>query len=747
MGAVPPELKRSNANLPGRRRSHTWELLRRLPSLCASAAAHGVVLLVLSLFVAIQGPLSVRHDISVDLTTTKTSDLMDDLLAKIRDARQPVDVTPTETEAPEEDPVPPAPDPEQDAPSPGKDTVPSEVPSLVPLNKLAIDGGRKGDIVGNRSGGSKQAAMARYGATEASESAVKAALRWLMRHQDLDGKWSCRDFRVRCARESNCGGAGEIEDSDVGLTALSLLAFLSGSSHPADGTDFGRVVGRGASYLVAVQEKSGRFGGPSGHEMYNQSLAVLALAEAYILSDDKTMLQPLQAGVKYLVEAQQPEGGWDYTSARTGRNDSSVTGFVVMALKSASAAGIEIPWMTTYGLIEHFDRMTRDTGEMIYANKGTGAGRGGPGMVAVGAVARQFLGWPVDSPVLQRQYDFLRRNLPQWELLPEDSLHSLYYWYYGTLAMFQAGGDNWSLWNAALRDMLVRRQRQDGCARGSWDPVDRWLGRAAGRVYATAINAMNLQVYYRYLPVYGSPSLNSFEALTRAAKLQGDMRIRAIRILREFQGEQPREFLVTSLADPDPFVQLNAARSLLAQRENDAAVPVLKVLSRSPNGFIRASALEELLRFNTPDLVPVMVERLSDSQEFIATKAAEKLRRICRENVPFDFSNEEQKSKAIAFWRDWWMKYSAGQVKIDTSVLLGNVIVTKPNENIVMIDIGKRDAVRTGDEFDVIREGRVVARVRVHRVIDQYSATRVCSTDQAGAVRQGDIVQRVKTSN
>ena len=41
-----------------------------------------------------------------------------------------------------------------------------------------------------------------------------------------------------------------------------------------------------------------------------------------------------------------------------------------------------------------------------------------------------------------------------------------------------------------------------GCANGSWDPVDRW-GFEGGRVYATAINALTLEVYYRYDNVFG----------------------------------------------------------------------------------------------------------------------------------------------------------------------------------------------------------------------------------------------------
>jgi len=49
----------------------------------------------------------------------------------------------------------------------------------------------------------------------------------------------------------------------------------------------------------------------------------------------------------------------------------------------------------------------------------------------------------------------------------------------------------------------VQHGRKDGCAEGSWDTtkVDRWA--QGGRVYATAINVMTLEVYYRYKSVFG----------------------------------------------------------------------------------------------------------------------------------------------------------------------------------------------------------------------------------------------------
>ena len=56
--------------------------------------------------------------------------------------------------------------------------------------------------------------------------------------------------------------------------------------------------------------------------------------------------------------------------------------------------------------------------------------------------------------------------------------------------------------------MLITEQRKTGPDKGSWDPKDRW-GGYGGRVYSTALNALILEVYYRFLPLYQMGGLYS----------------------------------------------------------------------------------------------------------------------------------------------------------------------------------------------------------------------------------------------
>jgi hypothetical protein len=98
--------------------------------------------------------------------------------------------------------------------------------------------------------------------------------------------------------------------------------------------------------------------------------------------------------------------------------------------------------------------------------------------------------------------------------LPRESRPDLYYWYYGTLALYHHGGEPWKKWNEALQSTLVGSQRKSGHASGSWDPTDPWSA-FGGRLYATTFSVLSLEVYYRFLPLYQVSGHRSDENLRR----------------------------------------------------------------------------------------------------------------------------------------------------------------------------------------------------------------------------------------
>jgi hypothetical protein len=48
-----------------------------------------------------------------------------------------------------------------------------------------------------------------------------------------------------------------------------------------------------------------------------------------------------------------------------------------------------------------------------------------------------------------------------------------------------------------MRDVLTDLERTEAHAAGSWDPDPNWIGDVGGRVYATALAVLTLEIYYR----------------------------------------------------------------------------------------------------------------------------------------------------------------------------------------------------------------------------------------------------------
>jgi hypothetical protein len=114
-------------------------------------------------------------------------------------------------------------------------------------------------------------------------------------------------------------------------------------------------------------------------------------------------------------------------------------------------------------------------------------------MTAEALTCRFFLDLESDSATLREGIAFIMQELPA------DGKANCYFWYYATLALFHAQDNSWDVWNEALQQQLLRRQQTESSLAGSWDPDTVW-GGYGGRVYTTAMAALCLEVYYRYLP-------------------------------------------------------------------------------------------------------------------------------------------------------------------------------------------------------------------------------------------------------
>ena len=360
------------------------------------------------------------------------------------------------------------------------------------VGNFGVGGGGAG-AYGFRDGGGRKRAVGRGGGSSASESAVEAALRWLARHQEEAGHWEGE-------RKFEAEDPGK--NTDAGVTGLAVLAFL-GAGHTEKTGKYTSAVKKGVAWLISHQAANGSIGeGFDGGLGYHHAMAGLALAEAYGMARVPATGAAAQRAVDYSVNVHQTEySGWRYSPK--GGSDTSVTGWFVMQLKSAKIAGLRVDGKGFQGAIAWLDKVTIMPAKAgVEGTVGRACYQPGrnptPTMTAAAMLGRQFMGWKRTDPLLIGGANYLAENLPEWG---GDGCN-FYYWYYGTLAMFQMDGDWWKQWNASLRDMLIERQRMGTLADGSWDPAGAWCG-SGGRVYSTAMGALCLEVYYRYLPLYG----------------------------------------------------------------------------------------------------------------------------------------------------------------------------------------------------------------------------------------------------
>jgi hypothetical protein len=400
-----------------------------------------------------------------------------------------------------------------------------ESPNTNGLIGIGADaGGAFGRRGGNRPGGGSGAPSRKF------QDAVDGALEWLAAHQSPNGAWEAAGFMNWCdqlpAEEGRKpDGAGK-SMYDAGVSGLSLCAFLGAGYTNRGDHRFARTVSRGLRHLKSIQDPEGCFGPRSTQQyIYNHATASLAMVEAYGMTGSPILKSSAQGGLDFIALTRNPYFAWRY-GIKPGDNDTSVTGWMMMALKSAKlvnaasvargkAAPLALDESAFDGIHAWLEKVTdKDTGRVGYLQRGTGPARPqdlvdrfpaekSESMTGVGMLARIFGGEePTKSEIIQKGAALCAKLPPTWN--ESDGSIDMYYWYYATLAMYQVGGRHWDAWKAAMEKAMVGTQHQDTdyCQlKGSWDPLGPW-GPDGGRVYSTAVMALCLEVFYRYDRVF-----------------------------------------------------------------------------------------------------------------------------------------------------------------------------------------------------------------------------------------------------
>lgn len=405
----------------------------------------------------------------------------------------------------------------------------------------------------------------RFGGTIESEQAVERSLAWLAAIQSSDGRWDASDYGAGLVEIDengiNRGFAGR--EADTGITALVTLCFL-GAGYTHEQGPYALPVDHALDWLIRQQGQDGNLCGQAEHyaRMYCHAMATYALAEACGMQknavpkpildaeqirlgwselkmasmacssasvaqpglmlvaacsfveeiaadklawsfrrvEDARLRTALARAVQFTISQQDPvSGGWRYRPLQEG--DVSMFGWHLMSLKSAELAGVRVPPAVRQRMQSFLKLVAQGNAGGLYGYRRNVVSGGrdsepvSPAMTAEALFCHQMLGIDPASAQTREAVQLLGQNLPA--LARKD----YYYWYYGTLALYQHGGDAWQQWNARLRDHLLAEQIRTGSFAGSWEPTDPW-GRYGGRLYSTALATLSLEVYYRFLPLY-----------------------------------------------------------------------------------------------------------------------------------------------------------------------------------------------------------------------------------------------------
>lgn len=575
---------------------------------------------------------------------------------------------------PPPEPVPFAPEPEVAPPRPARAT---PFRQLAPRANEGLGGGQPdtsanrtpagSGLFTNRKGSSRETALKRHGGGEETENAVNLGLEYLARQQSSDGSWDPnRGFEVRPRWATNDNGYRGA------ITALCTLPFLAAGNSPEEGR-YSTNVRRAVNWLLNNQTSDGCITYRGVMQMYAHGVATLALCEAYGMTRDARIKAAAERAVRFLERTQGVAGGWDYqaqvsSSSRVPqRNDLSISGWAVLALKSAKAVGFKVSEATLSALTDLYDRHSLDSGETYYADREYGelsATRKGIGMVGVGLTSRVILDGDKFHARNAAAERLLLAEVPRWEDLLKPSygatqpnFSTFYGWYYGTLGMFlknQGQGPAWEQWNRAMKDTLLRNQVFSGDRKGSWPAADSWIGPIMGDLYSTACGVLCLEVYYRYNPMHrtevdpaplaleppvkpaGGATATPPAKLVKPVTIAGETldlaraadRSKYLRLLAREQGLAAAGPIMDHLRDESPTVRTTALYELGKLQAKDAVGPVSDMLSRSDNADLRITICDTLGKLGDKSAAQPLVRLLADKDEGVAGAASRALARL-----------------------------------------------------------------------------------------------------------------------
>ncbi len=316
------------------------------------------------------------------------------------------------------------------------------------------------------------------------EASIQAATKYLARTQRRQGYWEANNGQYR-----------------ISMTALAANALLASGSTTTRGP-YAKNIRLAVNYLLDMSKDNGLIGYNNDyHYMYGHGFSMLFLSQVYGEEEDadvrKQLRLVLTKAVVFCGNAQTPEGGWGYVSAKDGNNfdEGSTCITQVQGLRACRDAGIPVSKTIIDRGKEYVWKCTikngAQAGGVQYSIRGGGAR---PPITAAG-VAAMFSFGEYDSERAALMLKFCENNVWPKHSTSQFSGHWHYTHYYYAQVMYRFE-DKWPKYFAEISTQLIRSQTTVGSNSGAW--TEGYIGP----VYTTAINATILQLGKGYLPIY-----------------------------------------------------------------------------------------------------------------------------------------------------------------------------------------------------------------------------------------------------
>jgi len=289
------------------------------------------------------------------------------------------------------------------------------------------------------------------------------------------------------------GGEFTGGDQGPGVTGMAVMVLLASGEDPNFGL-YSNNVRRAVKSMISQQNAST---GILGGSMYHHGFAMLGLAEAYGVVDDRdlwgvgeskhrTIGQALELAVRAAVTSQKKNsvGAWRYSPDSTDA-DTSVSGAVLVGLLAARNAGVEVPDESIDKAINYYVKMTSSSGQVGYSG-GFGGFDESTARISIAtlvyAIARRK-----DLPQYKATLSHLTQKLEE----APNSGWLEYARYYQAQALFQGDVQAWEKWNNLLVRQLKTTQAADGSFKSQFGPT-----------VGTSLSLLALALNYRFLPIY-----------------------------------------------------------------------------------------------------------------------------------------------------------------------------------------------------------------------------------------------------